>query len=368
MNTKKVAFYLGDFKRSGGTERACIAVANGISEFSDHQVFLITTNSKAEEPFFEIGPKVNIIYLNINNLKGEYFLLAKRLKSSLKEYKIDILIAVEVMSIIFLLPVFVSKIIGMTRIKLFVWEHFNFTVSLNKKMRFYLRKFAARFADTIIVLTQKDVELWKTNLKVRAKIISINNPSPFPISNNKYKAESTTVIAVGRLKYQKGFDRLLKIWSEFKRIRPNGLWKLQIIGSGPEGDKLKKQSVRLGIDSSLEWIENTAHIKPYYENAAFLAMTSRFEGLPMTLIEAQSFGLPIIAYDCLTGPEEVIDNDSGFLIKDGEIELFVSKLAQLTDSIELRITMSSSAIAKFARFSPDQIVGKWTKLLHDSPV
>lgn len=368
MNIKKVAFYLGDFKRSGGTERACISVANGLSEFSDHEVFLITTNSKTEDPFFEIGPKVNIIYLNINNLKGEYFLLTKRLRSSLKEFKIDILIAVEVMSIIFLLPVFVSKIMGKTRVKLFVWEHFNFTVSLNKKIRIYLRKFAARFADTIIVLTQKDVELWKTNLKVRAKIVSINNPSPFPISNSKYKTESTTVIAVGRLKYQKGFDRLLEIWSEFKRLCPNALWKLQIIGSGPEGEKLKEQSIRLNIDDSIEWIENTANIKPYYENAAFLAMTSRFEGLPMTLIEAQSFGLPIIAYDCLTGPEEVVGNDTGFLIKDGETGLFVSKLIQLTSSVELRKTMSSSAIAEFTRFSPSQIIEKWSKLLHDSPV
>ncbi|MDM8177221.1 glycosyltransferase [Olivibacter sp. 47] len=251
----------------------------------------------------------------------------------------------------------------MTGIKLFVWEHFNFTVSLNKKMRVYLRKFAARFADTIIVLTQKDVELWKTNLKVRAKIISINNPSPFPISNNKYKEESTTVIAVGRLKYQKGFDRLLKIWSDFKRIRPNGLWKLQIIGSGPEADKLKEQSMRLGIGSSVEWIENTAHIKRYYENAAFLAMTSRFEGLPMTLIEAQSFGLPIIAYDCLTGPGEVISKKSGFLIRNGDDDEFVDKLLLLSQDSSLRNRFSYSAREEVTKFSVRNIVMQWLSLL-----
>lgn len=365
MSNKKVAFYLGDFKRSGGTERACIAVANGLSKSSGHTIFLITTNDVTEESFFEIGPEVNIIYLNIKNGKREYLRLSRYLKSSLREHKIDILVAVEIMSLIFLLPVFISKILGRTKVKLLVWEHFNFTVSLNKKIRVYLRKFAAKCADVIVVLTQKDAELWKANLDVRAKIISINNPSPFAVSGNEYNTESTDIIAVGRLKYQKGFDRLLDIWYEFQKSKPHRTWKLQIIGSGPDEAKLKEQATKLGLDTSVEWIENTPNVKLYYENAAFLAMTSRFEGLPMTLIEAQSFGLPIIAYNCLTGPEEVIESDTGFLIKDGELELFVSGLVQLTNSNELRKSMSSSAVAKFRRFSPDRIAEKWNKLLCD---
>jgi glycosyltransferase involved in cell wall biosynthesis len=363
MSNKNVAFYLGDFKRSGGTERACIAVANALIRSKNHNVFLITTNKETEESFFVIDPKIKLIYLDIKSGKREYFSLSKRLKSSLKENKIDFLVAVEVISLIFLLPVFLSKILGRANIKLLVWEHFNFTVSLNKKIRVYLRKFAARYADAIIVLTQKDAELWRANLKVKAKIISINNPSPFVISRKEYNIESTNIIAVGRLKYQKGFDRLLNIWSEFKKLNPHASWKLQIIGSGPDRDKLKDQATQLGIDLSVEWIENTPHVKSYYENAAFLVMTSRFEGLPMTLIEAQSFGLPIIAYDCLTGPAEVITQSSGFLIEDDNICQFVEQLNILIKNRNLRESMSFAAKKEADRFSEISIVSKWDKLI-----
>ncbi|MFU1858152.1 glycosyltransferase family 4 protein [Sphingobacterium sp. NGMCC 1.201703] len=363
MENKNIAFYLGDFKRSGGTERSCIAVANELAMSSKHNVFVIVTNKESENPFFEINQNVSIIYLEIENCKREYFSLSKRLKTALKKYQIDILVAVEIMSILFLMPIFLAKKMGLSKIKLFVWEHFNFTVSLNRKLRTYLRKFAANFADVIIVLTQKDIQLWKDKLNVKAKMISISNPSPFSVSNQKYNELSRNVIAVGRLTYQKGFDRLLDIWSEFIQRSPASDWKLQIIGSGSDESKLKEQAEKLKISQSVEWISNTPNVKAFYENASFLAMTSRFEGLPMTLIEAQSFGLPIIAYNCLTGPAEVITEESGILIDDGRQSEFVNGLLMMSTDTSKRITMSQFAKTELERFTPSAVNKKWNDLI-----
>jgi len=366
MKNKNIAFYLGDFKRSGGTERSCIAVANGLAEYTAHTVFLFVTNEESDKSFFEISPSVKIVYLKITSLKKEYIRLSSRLMTALKIHKIDIIVAVEVMSLLFLMPVFMSKILARTKIKIFVWEHFNFTVSLNKKSRVYLRKFAARFADAIIVLTQQDIQLWKSNLNVRATMKSINNPSPFPVSIRPYEIMSRNIIAVGRLTFQKGFDRLLTIWEEFKKRNPHSEWKLQIIGSGPDESELKSQAKVLKVDDSVEWVANTPNVKSYYENAAFLAMTSRFEGLPMTLIEAQSFGLPIIAYKCLTGPEEVISDRSGFLVEKDNMNDYVEYLSLLCTDNERRGKMSKYAKEEVLRFFLPNIIDKWETLINNS--
>lgn len=355
LNKKVIAFYLGDFRRSGGTERACISVANSLSSENDLRVVVLTTNRKGEKPFFEISDRVDIIYLDVQNLKKEYFQLIKKIRNAIKTQSINILVAVEVMSILMLFPFFFSK-----NLKTIVWEHFNYTVSLGKKLRPLARRFASRYADLIIVLTQRDVLLWQNNLKIKNKIISINNPSPFTISEFPYSKNSKNIVAIGRLTYQKGFDKLVEIFNLFlKKNQYSTDWRLQIIGSGPDKDSLEGLINKYNISNFIELIPNTNNIAEYYKNSAFLAMTSRFEGLPMTLIEAQAFGLPILAFDCLTGPSEVITNECGILVEDDNFNKFIDGMFKMTNSEELRINMSNNSKVLYSRFLPETIKSKW---------
>lgn len=360
---KNIAFYIGDYTRSGGTERASIAVANGLSKRDDHRIILITTNNKNETSFFTIGENIEVIYLNIQSWKKEYLKLSKGLRKTLLNYKIDTFVVVETMVLLQILGLLVLGFFKKRNIILVVWEHFNFTVDLSKKLRQTCRKIAARYADQIVVLTQRDKELWETNLKVNAKITPIPNPSPFLVIASDYDVENKNIIAVGRLAYQKGFDRLIEIWKDYtsKYDLPKG-WKLQIIGSGEDEVMLKELIKNYDLEETVEMIPNTKTIEEYYKNAAFMVMTSRFEGLPMTLIEAQSFGLPIIAYDCLTGPAEIISDDSGFLIEDGDSVNFMKKLATLLEKQEIRTNMSAAAQKEVSKFNKNDVVKKWGHL------
>lgn len=361
---KSIAFYLGDFRRSGGTERACIAVATELAKRGEHDVYLIVTNAVNDEPFFMIDPSVNILFLSVENYKRHYFKLLQRIRLTLMKRNIDVIVAAEVMSLMFILPIFILKSIFKIQTKLWVWEHFNFTVDLGKRERRIFRKLAGYFADVIVVLTKKDEELWRNNLRIKGKILSINNPSPFVCSPEKYDIKSKNIIAVGRLTYQKGFDRLLQIWCKFIEKHPKTGWKLQIIGSGPNEESLSQMSDRLKLASEIEWVQNTPDIKTYYENASFLVMTSRFEGLPMTLIEAQSFGLPIVAYDCLTGPSEVISNKSGILVPEDNADQFVRAIETLVFNECVRSGMSDAAKEEMLRFSNSSIGTQWSALIN----
>ena len=360
---KKIAFYIGDFTRSGGTERACTSVVNRLASQTSNHVYLIVTNSVVEKPFFSIDQNVTILYLNCNYSVGKYLTLLSRLITTVKKNKIEIVVAVEVFSLLFMLPVVLFGKVVRRKIKLIVWEHFNFTVDLGKRARRKFRWLAGRFADAIVVLTKRDVSLWNTNLKINGKIISINNPSSFAGSAKEYNCESANIVAIGRLTYQKGFDRLIEIWHEFSvRHSESKNWKLQIIGSGEDKQMLDDLINKYNL-KNVEMVSNTSSISDYYENAAFLAMTSRFEGLPMTLIEAQSFGLPIIAYDCLTGPSEVITQKSGFLIENNNKEEFVEKLQILITNGTLRNKMSVAAKEEMKRFSEIEITQQWEELI-----
>ena len=93
-------------------------------------------------------------------------------------------------------------------------------------------------------------------------------------------------------------------------------------------------------------------------------MTSRFEGLPMTLIEAQSFGLPIISYDIKTGPKDIINNsEDGYLIENDNANLFVSKFLELSKNKEKIQEFSQKAYENSKRFKLDNIINKWKEVL-----
>ncbi|WP_336375925.1 glycosyltransferase [Aeromonas caviae] len=101
-----------------------------------------------------------------------------------------------------------------------------------------------------------------------------------------------------------------------------------------------------------------------YANASILAMTSHYEGLPLVLIESKSFGLPAVAFDCKTGPREIISEGvDGFLVLDGDMEAYKEKLVYLMNSDDARRNMQLAALSAAERYSPEIIVKQWMRLI-----
>lgn len=365
---QKIAFYIGNITLSGGTERSCIAVANQLAQRNNQlEVYLFSTNPEGTKPAFDIHPAVRIVFLNqpsgAKNAPG----LIRKIVKAIRQHQINIIVAVEMMAMIFILPAVLWAAFRRFRPKLIAWEHFNFTVDLGRKLRVKCRSWAAHRADGIVVLTSRDKDLWENALRPKAKIVPIGNPSPFPITSKEYQAHSGNIIAIGRLTYQKGFDLLIALWAKYLQQHPelHPKWKLQIIGSGQDEQKLKDQIQKEGLGDRVEMISNTPNVAEYYERAAFLAMTSRFEGLPMTLIEAQSYGLPILAYDCNTGPAEVLSPQSGILVPLYEEDQFITSLDEMIHNEPMRVQMSHSAKNQALRFNPQNVATAWEQLIED---
>lgn len=353
---KKICFFSADFENSGGTERVASIIANRLAE-GNYDITILSIRG-GKNSFFRLNSKIKLNNLYEKNCSGLLLNLTifYKLRKKLKECNFDYIIDIDVIHSFFTVPANIGL-----KTRIISWEHFNFYSDLGVKRRNWGRILASKFAERIITLTNEDKKAYLENLNVKSKIDYIYNPTPYP-NEKKSLCESKIAVAIGRLTAQKGFDKLLDIWKKIEE--KDSEWELYIIGSGEDREKLLKQKESLNLKRVI-FIENTKNIKEYYEKASIYLMTSRFEGLPMTLIEAQSFGLPIISYDVKTGPKDIItNNEDGYLIEDDNEKLFVEKFIKLSNNREKIHEFSQKAYENSKRFKLDSIIEKWVKILN----
>ena len=280
--------------------------------------------------------QINTLYTDDVSMKIHFIETIYKIRKFIKFYSINTLIVVDSISCIFTVP----ALFGL-KVNHICWEHFNFKVNLGTKFRDLGRILAAKYCNHIVTLTQKDKEFWEKHLS----FIKINKITPIhnPIINRKkcfdleHKQNYKNILAIGRLSYQKGFDLLLEAWALV--CKENLSWNLRIIGSG--------------------------NINYYYETSSIYCLSSRFEGFPMVLLEALSFDLPIVSFDCDTGPSEMIQhNENGLLVSPLNIyELKNSLLKIMTIPADKykEYCINSQKIKN--NFYIENIITKWISIL-----
>lgn len=213
------------------------------------------------------------------------------------------------------------------------------------------------------MLSKEDKEYWKTVAKI-SNIKAIHNPSPF-INTIKSNCSAPVVLAAGRFCDEKDFASLIDIWSTVSDNFPE--WKLFIVGDGELKKDLTKQINLYQLEKSVYLLPSTREIEKYYQQDSIYAMTSKFEGFGIVLVEAQMHGIPTISYSCPCGPKEIINNGrDGYLIPYGDKDTFADKLTELMSNENLRIKMGKAAIENSKRFHIDCIMNQWVNLFQDA--
>lgn len=357
---RRVCFFIGNINNAGGTERVSSVIASELQR-SGYQIHMLSLQC-GDKPFFELAEGIKVSQLFTTAGRGMLRLptAAMKLRSYLKKHQIDILIDVESMLALYALP----ALIGLN-VRHICWEHFNYKVDLGKSSRRIARKIAARFADDVVTLTERDKQLWLANTTCKAKITAISNPVTIGSSNKVNINKEKLFLAVGRLTYQKGFDLLLQAWAKVVPLHSD--WRLRIVGDGEDKVMLEQLIHDLNITSSTELVDSTNNIAIHYQNAAFFVMSSRFEGLPLVLIEAQAFGLPAISFDCDTGPAEIIQRDiTGWLCKAKDIQQLSQAMLNailVKENTDTYQKLSHSSVQNVHRFAVSKITEQWVKLL-----
>lgn len=361
MNTpQRICFFLGTVSGKGGTERVCIDLANYLVE-NGYEISIVSLY-KGTSSFFELNTNINLLELYPEDGKFlyKYPEVILRLRKILSKIQPHVLVTVESILGMYSVPACFGK-----RIFHIGWEHFNYEVTFGLRVRKVARWMLARFASTVVVLTKKDKDLWDKALGCGHKVICIPNPAMYEqVVVAPYEKRELVVLAVGRLTYQKGFDLLMDAWERVIPSHPE--WKLIVCGDGEDEQVLKAKAAQMITAGYVQFIPANLNVQAYYNQASIYCMSSRFEGLPMVLIEAQTFGLPIVSFDCNTGPSEVISHGvNGYLCKPEDVNDLAAQLSSLMSDALSRAAFSQNAIASAQRFNKRSIRESWLHLFNN---
>lgn len=347
----KLFFLIESLQKAAGTERIATDVVNALYEKTGWDISFITMSANTES-YFKVNDRIRILSIN-SDIKHPIQAI-RSLRKLIKQNQPDYIINVATVMSRFSIPAAMF-----TSTKVITWEHFNlFAGSI---FGYLWRVCSAAFSHKTIVLTHKDRLSYPKLL--HKKVQTIYN-FPTPTEEAPSELTSNIAISVGRLTSQKGFDMLLNVWK--KVYQKNKEWKLYIVGNGDDEEKLKQQAKNLGIDQCVSFIPATPKIIELYKQASLYIMSSRFEGLPLVLIEAKQLGLPCISFDCPNGPSEVIrrGTDGDLIPLGNETKMAESILTLIDDRNKIKEYGKAARKDVKERFSKDKIATDWIHALN----
>lgn len=331
--------------RAGGTERMTAILANALSR--THAVSILDLHG-AGTSFFALENAVSYQTLPQKHPRSA-------IRSFLRKSNADIVINVDIGMAIFGIP----ASMGMNT-KVITWEHSNYYNNWGSRWFPYIRRLAARFSDAVVVLTEQDKQNYEKNIAHCSRIAVIGNPvEPHEAS---YEAESKILLSAGHLSSIKRFGLIPDIGNLVFARHPD--WQWHIYGEGPERTRIEKKISQYGLEKNIRLAGSVKSMDEAYRAAAVYVMTSEMEGLPMVLLEAKSYGLPIVSFDIMTGPAEIVrDSVNGYLVESGNIAAMAERICRLIEQPSLRKQFSAAAALDMEKFEKRGIIAQWEKLL-----
>lgn len=373
----KIMYVVESLASLGGVERVITEKANYLSSDEGYEVYVVScTQASCKDNSFPLSDKVRQRCLSVPyHLQYRYRYpwrlwvkwcvnrqLSRSLAAVVRDVDPDVLVGVshfhaETVSSI---RCRAKKVIESHEARPFTMsglaEHRNVIASAYMRMyrKMYFHAIESR-ADAVVTLTCGDAHEWR-----RAKRVEVIPNFTKPVERQRADMSAKRVIAVGRMSWEKGYDRLIEAWALVEQSHPG--WKLDIYGQGEMEEAVRGTVARHGL-KNVTINPFTPQIEEEYAKSSVCVLTSHYEGFGLVLAEAFGHGVPCVAFDCPFGPASIIeDGRNGYLIEDGNVKGFAECLSRVMEDEELRKRLSDSALQRAQAFSASVVMEKWKAL------
>ncbi len=359
MKVTLVIFGLG----SGGAERVMSIIANYWASHGWDVTLLVLVD---ETSFYQLDPRIKLKFLQIPRSSGKQSIdrvlintwqrvrvLHQAIRASQPDIVISFMNSINVYTILACWNLTIPTI---------VCEHIYPGFSDANKIWQQAMKWAYRHADLVTVLTQNALPFYPADRGYRAIVM----PNPVMAPDSAIATErvlpTPSLLAIGRLQPQKGFDLLLRAFDRLQAKHPD--WQLTILGEGPMRAELEALRSKLKLTDRVHLIGAVQNVPDYLRQADLFVLPSRFEGFPMALCEALAYGLPAIAADCLSGPRDIIDDGvNGLLVATEDVDALVAGLDELMSDPAKRQQLAHNAPHILDRFGVDRVMDLWAEAI-----
>lgn len=367
---------------SGGMERVLTQKVNWLAAHTDYTITIVTTEptpTGTPKCYFPLSEKVQVVELNIDfnadytkPLLPKYCAHMRRMrayKRALTEYivqhGIELCISLGGKEIAFLRHLPCRTIAEMhfamdQRRQLIEANHKSLFWSLVGEVRTRQLVQAVKPLERLVVLTEADKAAWEKAGCTNVTVI----PNPCSLDGQKVSiksAKSKTILAVGRLHEQKGFDLLLQAWKPIEKTYSD--WSLRIVGEGPKRAELEAQIESQSL-KRVVLAGATNNVLDEYEAASIFVLSSRYEGFSLVLAEAMWCGTPCVSFDCPHGPAELLADDRGWLVPNGDIAELTAQIAYALSHPEEALKRAQKAqIFAQTTYSEAAIMPQWVQLI-----
>lgn len=359
----------------GGMERVLLNKVTYLSQLPGWEVSVVTTDQHQRPPFYPFPEKVRMTDLGINysddNDKGAWKKIfgylrkrkehKRKLTALLEKERPDIVVSLYPSESSFIPDI---KDGGKKVLELHYCKFFRLQYGRKgllgwiDKLRTRQDEQIVRRFDKFVVLTHEDSGYWGylPNIEVIPNAAMHVSESYSDVTNKR-------VIAVGRLDYQKGFDRLIEAWELIQRTGKFADWRLDIFGQGEWREMLQQMIDEKGLQDTVQIHRPTKQIGEEYVKSSLLVMSSHYEGFPMVMIEAMACGLPVVSFDYKCGPKDIIQHGiNGLLVPDGNVKALAHAMMEVMTDEAYRKMLSRNAKKVVDTYSEEAVMKQWIRL------
>ena len=355
---KKICFIGFNLFTVGGREKVTISLCNDLCE--KYEIHILSLCKIENFRNYIVNEKVIVHSFNmpIDLRVRKSLSVVLKLRKFLIEKKIDVLFVSGILPI----PA-ISLIRLFLECKVVFCDHENI-VNRDKKTLFF-RNIACKISDKVIVLTNRTLKDYINTFNIeKEKIECIYNYIDNDIYSNSSKCNifSKNIISVGRISSEKGFDMAVEaakyIFDKHKD------WQWHVYGDGPDYEKIDKKIKEYGLENNFILKGATDYILEKYKDYSIYVLPSYREGLPLVLLEAKCNMLPIVSFDCATGPSEIVnDGVDGYLVECYNTKKMAQRICNLIESVDLRKEFSNNSRENLHKFKKSNILNKWINLI-----